>query len=171
MTSRDEAAPARSAGGRGTLHLGLYVEPELRGLAQEIASDLGEDLNTRYEEVDWEVGLIESDGNAAARQTTQLIAEARRRTLAEGYDLAVYLTKMPLRKDRRPVIALTSAMDRVGVISVPALGAVGVGGRARDGGPRSRRRTARRSRRRGQRSPWRGPGDVCGLVCASSDRL
>ena len=130
IASRDEAAAAGPATGHGCLQLGLHVEPGLRDLAQEIATDLGEDLNARYEEVTWEVRLIESDGNAAARQTTELIAEARRRT--EGCDLAISLTKMPLRKRRRPVIALTSAMDRVGVISVPALGAVGVGGRARE---------------------------------------
>jgi hypothetical protein len=125
-------ASARPAARQGTMQLGLHAEAGLRDLAEEIADGLGEDLNTRYDEVVWEVSLIEGDGNDVARQTAELIAEARRRTLGEGCDLAISLTTLPVRKRGRPVIALTSAMDRVGLISVPALGAIGPGRRARE---------------------------------------
>jgi len=122
---------AQPAPGQGTLQLGLDVEPDLRDLAEEINADLGDELNSRYDEVTWEVSLIEANGNTADQHASELMAEARRGMHAEGCDLVVCLTKLPLRKDGRPVIALTSAMDGVGVISVPALGAVGVGNRAR----------------------------------------
>ena len=122
---------ARPVPGQGALQLGLDVGPDLRDLAEKINADLEDDLNTRYDEVTWEVSLIEADGDAAEHQTPELMEEARRGMLSQGCDLVVCLTKLPLRKDGRPVIALTSAMDGVGVISVPALGAVGVGNRAR----------------------------------------
>src|SRR3954469_23213963 len=48
----------------------------------------------------------------------------------EGWDLAVGLTDLPLRANRRPVTAHASAMYRVGLLSVPALGARSVPRRA-----------------------------------------
>jgi hypothetical protein len=48
----------------------------------------------------------------------------------EGWDLAVALTDLPLRADRRPVAAHASAMYRVGLLSIPALGARSVARRA-----------------------------------------
>ena len=127
-----QSSATRSSAGAATVLLGLDVEPALRDLADEITADLGEGLNARYDEVSWEVRVSEGDGNAAEQQTSALMAEARRGMVAEGWDLAISLTKLPLRKDGRPVIALTSATDGVGVVSVPALGAVGVGSRARE---------------------------------------
>ena len=127
-----QSSATRSSAGAATVLLGLDVEPALRDLADEITADLGEGLNARYDEVSWEVRVSEGDGNAAEQQTSELMAEARRGMVAEGWDLAISLTKLPLRKDGRPVIALTSATDGVGVVSVPALGAVGVGSRARE---------------------------------------
>src|ERR1700750_1616005 len=48
----------------------------------------------------------------------------------EGWHLAVALTDLPLRANRRPVIAHASATYRVGLLSVPALGARSVPRRA-----------------------------------------
>src|SRR5437763_8209787 len=48
----------------------------------------------------------------------------------EGWDLAVGLTDLTLRANRRPVIAHASAMYGVGLLSVPALGARSVPRRA-----------------------------------------
>ena len=50
----------------------------------------------------------------------------------EGWHLAVALTDLPLRAHRRPVTAHASAMYRVGLLSVPALGARSVPRRATD---------------------------------------
>jgi hypothetical protein len=52
--------------------------------------------------------------------------------LAEGWDLAVCLTDLPLRIGRRPVIADASATHGVALICLPALGAVALRRRARD---------------------------------------
>ncbi len=132
VTEEPPQRPSSARSTHGHLQLGLDVEPDLKDLAEEIAADLGDELDTRYGEVSWKVSLIEGDGKPAEQHAPELMAEARRGMAAEGCDLVVCLTKLPLRKHGRPVTALTSAMDGVGVISVPALGAVGVGSRARN---------------------------------------
>ena len=63
--------------------------------------------------------------------STEALKQAvRRRMQDEGWDLAVGLTDLPLRANRRPVTAHASAMYRVGLLSVPALGARSVPRRA-----------------------------------------
>jgi hypothetical protein len=112
------------------LELGLYVEPGLRDLADGLKPDLAEELGDRYPEVHWEVSLAE--GEHTSSQGSELIGAARRYMLGQSWDLVICLTKLPLRSRHRPVIAQASATDGVGLISVPALGPVGVGRRARD---------------------------------------
>jgi len=66
------------------------------------------------------------------RGATDLIDDARRRMLQEGWDLAVVLTDLPLRVGRRPVVADASATHGVAVLSLPALGPIGLRQRAGD---------------------------------------
>jgi hypothetical protein len=61
-----------------------------------------------------------------------MIDAARRRMLEQGWDLAIVLTDLPLRIGRRPVVADVSAMHGVGLVSLPALGPLGLRRRARD---------------------------------------
>jgi hypothetical protein len=49
---------------------------------------------------------------------------ARRRMLTEGWDVVIVLTDLPLHVGRRPVTAHASIALGVGVVSVPALGAL-----------------------------------------------
>lgn len=123
-----DSPPLRGA--TRTLRLGLYIEPGLRDLADALKPNLAGELGDRYPEVHWDVRLAE--GEHGASQASELIETARRSMLGESWDLAIWLTKLPLRSRRRPVIAQASATDGVGLLSVPALGAVGVARRARD---------------------------------------
>jgi hypothetical protein len=52
--------------------------------------------------------------------------------LAEGWDLAICLTDLPLRIGRRPVIADASAAHGVALVSLPPLGELQLRRRARD---------------------------------------
>ena len=62
----------------------------------------------------------------------QLISAARRRLIDEQWHLTVCVTDLPLQTARRPVVAHASMTHGVAVLSLPALGAVGVTRRAAD---------------------------------------
>src|SRR4029450_12391554 len=63
---------------------------------------------------------------------SQLISAARRRLIDEQWQLTVCVTDLPLQTARRPVVAHASMTHGVAVLSLPALGAVGVTRRAAD---------------------------------------
>jgi len=117
---------------RRKLALGLYAEPGLTELAEEVAERLPEQLSERFEGLDWKVEVGEEVPKDPAANTKQLLEVARRRLLDEGWDFVICLTRLPLRLNRRPVTAHASASDGVGLISVPALGAIDVEDRARE---------------------------------------
>jgi hypothetical protein len=52
--------------------------------------------------------------------------------LKENWDLVVFLTDLPLRVHRRPVVAHASPLHGVAVVCLPALGALGLRRRSRD---------------------------------------
>ena len=115
----------------GTVVLGL-VAPSgmLRELADQIAEELPGQLGNRVGDVNWQVQVAGAD-RADTTPTSETLKQAvRRRMQDEGWDLAVALTDLPLRANRRPVTAHASAMYRVGLLSVPALGARSVPRRA-----------------------------------------
>ncbi|MCW3004340.1 MAG: hypothetical protein JWQ20_3638 [Conexibacter sp.] len=112
---------------RGTITLGLIASgPAPEQLAEALAHDLPPLLaESVSEDVAWEVPVV-ADPLAATPGTpaTQMIDAARRRMLRDGWDLAICLTDLPLRIGRRPVVADASATHGVGLLSLPALGAV-----------------------------------------------
>ena len=127
--------PIQAPGEPATVRLGLIAAP---GAAAELAEHLAEDLPAALgervsEDVTWSVPVV-TDGLAAAPATAaiEMIDLARERMLHEGWDLAICLTDLPLRIGRRPVVADVSATHGVGLISLPALGAVQRRRRARD---------------------------------------
>jgi uncharacterized membrane protein len=117
-----------------TVVLGLLVAPGLASdLAKDLAETLPEQLSARFEEVDWDVEVrVEPKVGAAAGPNADLVRVARRRMLDEGWDLIVCLTDLPVLVNRRPVTAHASATHGVGLVSVPALGAVAVDTRVRE---------------------------------------
>ncbi|WP_460870620.1 hypothetical protein [Nocardioides pakistanensis] len=105
--------------------LGVVAAPGVAsGLAASMVHDLGEDLTARFPGVRWQVeevvdGLVEPPA-----EDVEIVAAARRLLLDHGWDLVVCLTDLPLRVGKRPVVAHASPVQGVGLLSVPALGAV-----------------------------------------------
>src|SRR4051794_32949512 len=115
----------------GAVVLGLLAPSGVpRELADVIAAELPGQLANRLGDVNWQV-RVAGEERADTTPTSEALTQAvRRRMQEEGWDLAVALTDLPLRANRRPVTAHASAMYRVGLLSVPALGARSVPRRA-----------------------------------------
>jgi hypothetical protein len=129
------AATPRDARPEAGLGLALIAAP---GPAEDLARALAGELPTRLGEriqpsVTWSVPVaVEPAAGEAGVGTTALIDRTRERMIREGCDLAVCLTDLPLRIRHRPVVADASATHGVGLISLPALGAVQLRRRASD---------------------------------------
>src|SRR5690348_15299055 len=108
----------------GAVVLGLVAPSGVpRELADQIAAELPGELRDRLGDVNWQVRVGDAERADMTPTTEALKQSVRRRMQEEGWDLAVGLTDLPLRANRRPVTAHASAMYRVGLLSVPALGA------------------------------------------------
>ena len=115
----------------GAVVLGLVAPSGMpREVADQIAAELPGQLESHVGDVNWQVRVAEAERADTTPDTEALKQAVRRRMRDEGWDLAVGLTDLPLRANRRPVIAHASAMYRVGLLSVPALGARSVPRRA-----------------------------------------
>jgi hypothetical protein len=116
----------------GAVVLGLVAPSGTsRELADEIAAELPGELGDQVGDVNWQVRVAGAERADTTPSTEALKQSVFRRMQDEGWDLAVGLTDLPLRAHRRPVTAHASAMYRVGLLSVPALGARSVAGRAK----------------------------------------
>ena len=109
----------------------LASEGVARELAGEVADKLADDLAEAHPDVDWRTVAAEEEPADAASDSRELVEAVRRRLLSEGWDLAVGLTQLPLHAGRRPVSAHASATHGVGLVSVPALGALSLRRRLR----------------------------------------
>ncbi|HEX8115247.1 MAG TPA: hypothetical protein VF516_46285 [Kofleriaceae bacterium] len=106
--------------------LGLIAGPGLpEKLAAYLAERLPSALARRFHGTSWKV-VVGTEPFAGAGADVDLPQLARRRMLEEGWDLVVCLTGRPLRVGRHPVVAEASPALGVGVISVPAMGAIGL---------------------------------------------
>jgi uncharacterized membrane protein len=114
------------------LVVGVMAAPGLpRELAEELEQELPDELGERFPDVSWEVAL--DDEPLVTPATLRELKEvAQRRRREKSWDFAICLTDLPLRSGHRPVTLHASTQHRVGVISVPALGPVGLEGRVRD---------------------------------------
>jgi uncharacterized membrane protein len=111
--------------------VGLIAAPGLpRDIAEELEEDLADDLAERHDDGDWRVELGEGEIDGAT-SGDEIVSSARDTLRDAGWDIGVCLTDVPLRAGRRPVTAHASATHRVGVVSVPALGAVNTKRRVR----------------------------------------
>jgi hypothetical protein len=115
----------------GAVVLGLVGPSGMpRELADQIAAELPGQLANRLGDVNWQVRVAGAERADTTPTSDELMQAVRRRMQDEGWDLAVALTDLPLRAHRRPVTAHASAMYRVGLLSVPALGVRSVPRRA-----------------------------------------
>jgi putative flippase GtrA len=113
--------------------VGIVASPgAARDVADQLAEDLPGELGRHFgADVAWRAEVRETAAAHPAATSGELIEAVRRRLLEEGWELAIGLTDLPLRAGRHPVSAQASATHGVGLLSVPALGAVGVRRRAR----------------------------------------
>ncbi len=115
----------------GAVVLGLLAPSGMpRELADQIAAELPAELENRLGDVNWQVRVAGAERADTTPSSEALTQAVRRRMQGEGWQLAVALTDLPLRANRRPVTAHASAMYRVGLVCVPALGARSVPRRA-----------------------------------------
>jgi hypothetical protein len=95
------------------------------GLAESLAQELPAELAARFPGVEWRAEVAEMEPAHPWAHAMELMDGVRRRLLERGWELGVGLTDLPLRSGRRPMTAQASATHGVGLVSVPALGAVG----------------------------------------------
>lgn len=112
---------------RSRVTVGLLAAP---GLPHQLAADLQRELPAALNgddghSVDWQIELS-SEPFSDPISGGELVEAARNRLLEEEWQLVVCLTNLPLRIGHRPVTAHASAQSRVGLVSVPALGVVGL---------------------------------------------
>jgi hypothetical protein len=111
--------------------LGVVSAPGISTeLAERLRPDLAEWIGARLPGVDWVVRFVSDRLVDGPADLTQLISAARRRLIDERWHLMVCVTDLPLQTARRPVVAHASMTHGVAVLSLPALGAVGVTRRA-----------------------------------------
>lgn len=113
--------------------VGLVAAP---GLAEDLAGALVRELPALLHEcfrhAAW-LFVVRPDARAGPTgMDVDVVRLARERMLAEGWDLSVCLTERPQRVGCHPATAYASVALGVGVVSVPALGVVGVEDRVRE---------------------------------------
>ena len=115
--------------------LGLLPAPENpEQIAAELSDELPELLSEHVDDrVSWEVSVICDPLTGSEPDAVRVIDAGRKRLVEEGWDLAICLTDLPLRKDGRPVVAAVSSAQKVAVISLPPLGVTLLYRRAREG--------------------------------------
>ncbi|WP_336922423.1 hypothetical protein [Aquipuribacter sp. SD81] len=123
-----------------TVRLGVVLPPGaaadratgpggLEGLARELPGDLADRLGVPG----WDVIVVQDPLVPPTSGVDDLVRAARERLVQEGWDLVVVLTDLPLEVGRRTVVTSASPLHGVGLLSVPALGPVGLRRGARRG--------------------------------------
>jgi hypothetical protein len=117
---RDERAHSR----QGSVQLGLIATTSLSAEAvARLAAELAARLSQRYPGVRWEVLPVRDRLVTPPVKVTELVDAARGRLLEEDWDLAVFVTDLPLRLGHRPLLTHSSPTHGVALVSLPALGA------------------------------------------------
>jgi hypothetical protein len=126
--------PPKDAADRGQkFRIGLLAPPGLiEELAEELADTLPGLLEDRFSELSWEATETSNAlVSAGAGPDVDLVAFTREQMLDQHWHIGICLTDAPLHIGRRPVTAHLSVALGVGVVSVPALGAVDINDRVR----------------------------------------
>lgn len=100
--------------------LGLITDPDLpeqvaRHLADELPQYLGD-------EREWTVEVDVDPVTAGKHGTRDILRATRDRLERRDWDYAITLTDLPVRANRRPVVADANIEEQVAVVSLPTLG-------------------------------------------------
>lgn len=112
--------------------IGLLAD---RGTAADLAHRLERDLPPllgRHAGGSWVVEAVEGDLELDGNGALPVVEIGRRARDDRGWDAVVLVSDLPRRAGTEPVAADAATADRVGLLSVPALGALGQYRRARD---------------------------------------
>jgi uncharacterized membrane protein len=136
-TAQAGDAPSDEVRGRDDerrhLTIGVLVAHDISGtLARELANELPGALHEQFPDIEWHAELAETAAADPATTSHDLLRTVRRHLLERDWGVAVGLTGLPLHSGHRPVTAYASAAQSVGLVCVPALGAVGRRKRLRD---------------------------------------
>ena len=128
-----EPASSQAAPEPRTVIIGVISAPGTSTeLAERLRPDLTERIGARLPGVRWVVRFVSRSTCRRASGSFPAHLRARRRLIDEQWHLTVCVTDLPLQTARRPVVAHASMTHGVAVLSLPALGAVGVTRRAAD---------------------------------------
>jgi hypothetical protein len=131
MPASDNRASKGSRNGERELVVGLIAAPgPATDLARSLMSELPRRMAERLPGVHWTFRLKSDRLVEPPVDPSSLVEAAREKLLSEGWHLAVCITDLPLKVNRRPVVAYSSPTHGVAVLSLPALGAVDVRRRA-----------------------------------------
>lgn len=112
--------------------VGLLADPGLpTELAHRLVDDLPE-LLSRQVGGEWDVRVDDTGLGLDENGALPMIDIGRRARDREGYDVVVLLSDLPRRAGAQPVVADAGTADRIGLVSVPALGALSQRRRTRD---------------------------------------
>jgi hypothetical protein len=107
--------------------IGVLTSHDDRDRAEKLAERLPRSLSDRVDsQTAWRAEVCETDPADLSATPSELTEAVRRRLLDRGWQLGIGLTALPLRVGRRAVATTASATHGVGLISIPALGAVRV---------------------------------------------
>lgn len=114
--------------------IGLLADPALPAeIADQLASELPNCLATGVsQQTAWEVRIVHETLAVDEEGGIPISGIADERLAREGWDLAVVLTDRPQRAGTQPILGDVSVSHGVGLLSLPALGAVNTRKRARD---------------------------------------
>ncbi|MFP4614807.1 MAG: hypothetical protein ACLFRB_02965 [Thiohalorhabdus sp.] len=114
--------------------LGLVPAP---GLSEQVARRLADELPELLEDrvdpaVTWEVQIRTDPLTGSDLEAPDLLPHCEDRQEREGWDMALFLTDLPILRSKRIVVATESQAKGIGGVSLPALGACRLRRRARD---------------------------------------
>lgn len=125
MSKRSEGRPsvehAESPETDDIVRVGLVADPDL---PEHIARDLADDLPERFEDRRWTFEVEVDPVTAGKQNTREILQDARERLSRHDWDYAICITDLPVRQHSRPVLAEANVDQRVGVVSLPALGGI-----------------------------------------------
>lgn len=115
-----------------TTVLGLIADPGLpTELAQRLTRELPSEL-ARHGDGRWQVRICDEPIALDQQGALPMLAIGRRACTRQSTDAVVLITDLPRRAGADPVVADAGTADRVGLVSIPALGALDQYRRCRD---------------------------------------
>ncbi|GLZ46889.1 hypothetical protein Acsp06_30740 [Actinomycetospora sp. NBRC 106375] len=129
---QDEAPETTSNPENPVRTVGLLADPGLpTKLAAQVARDLPDLLARRLPGRTWQVETAEGPVGLDAEGLMPMLRTGCEHQRRHGWDVVVIVTDLPRRAGTEPLVSDFGSDDGVGLVSVPALGAVGLRRRLR----------------------------------------